>query len=176
MKKYIFPINQDEEVTKQYSGKAIMMFRDCEEYRYHFLSNMYPCKVILPANGDLPEMEFNSVEQAYMASKVTDVKVREHIAALSPKDANMFSRTDDFPLREDFTEEYKLEIMRNLVAQKFSDENPELNQKLINTDNSVLVEGNYWNDDYWGFDLKAGYGQNHLGRILMEVRKNIISK
>jgi predicted NAD-dependent protein-ADP-ribosyltransferase YbiA (DUF1768 family) len=34
-----------------------------------------------------------------------------------------------------------------------------------------LVEYNYWGDLYWG--VCRGEGENHLGRILMEIRSEI---
>ena len=36
------------------------------------------------------------------------------------------------------------------------------------TNNEELIEGNTWNDTYWG--VCNGRGQNHLGKILMKVR------
>lgn len=52
---------------------------------------------------------------------------------------------------------------------KFS-QNPELMELLIATDNALLVEGNKWNDRYWGVDVRTGVGRNHLGKILMKIR------
>jgi len=37
---------------------------------------------------------------------------------------------------------------------------------------SNLVEGNSWNDVWWG--VCEGEGENHLGRILMDIRAEII--
>ena len=36
------------------------------------------------------------------------------------------------------------------------------------TGDAVLVEGNWWRDDFWG--VYEGKGQNILGKILMIVR------
>ena len=41
------------------------------------------------------------------------------------------------------------------------------------TGNLVLEEGNGWHDTFWGVDLKTGEGENHLGRILMQVREEL---
>ena len=35
-----------------------------------------------------------------------------------------------------------------------------------------LIEGNTWHDTFWGVDLKTGEGENHLGKILMALRKD----
>lgn len=37
----------------------------------------------------------------------------------------------------------------------------------------TVFEGNYWHDVFWGIDLKTREGENHLGIILMELRKEL---
>lgn len=64
-------------------------------------------------------------------------------------------------------------IMYQALLTKFFD--PDLREKLLATGNSVLIEGNYWHDNYWGNcmckDEKCTpLGHNHLGMMLMEVR------
>jgi predicted NAD-dependent protein-ADP-ribosyltransferase YbiA (DUF1768 family) len=49
--------------------------------------------------------------------------------------------------------------MKELLKIKF--ENFELCKKLLATGEEELVEGNYWNDTYWG--VCKGIGENHLG-------------
>lgn len=60
--------------------------------------------------------------------------------------------------------------MRQLVTDKFTRSN-ELRRRLLATEDAELVEGNAWNDTFWG--VCRGNGQNHLGRILMEVRDGL---
>ena len=68
-------------------------------------------------------------------------------------------------------------IMLALVRDKFA-RNRELGEHLLATGNGVIEEGNDWGDLYWGIALKddpklgikAGFGRNKLGRILMQVR------
>ena len=43
--------------------------------------------------------------------------------------------------------------------------------KLLDTGDTELIEGNNWHDTFWG--VCKGKGQNNLGKILMEVRKDI---
>lgn len=43
--------------------------------------------------------------------------------------------------------------------------------RLLATGSAELIEGNVWNDTFWG--VCRGRGQNHLGRILMEVRDGL---
>ena len=37
--------------------------------------------------------------------------------------------------------------------------------------NEELIEENWWNDTFWG--VCRGVGKNHLGQILMKIRKEI---
>jgi len=67
--------------------------------------------------------------------------------------------------------------MSGLVTQKFM-RYDDLKTKLINTGTARLIEGNTWHDNIWG-DCSCPRcvgitGQNHLGKILMQVRKDII--
>ena len=48
---------------------------------------------------------------------------------------------------------------------------PELREKLLATGDEELIEGNWWNDKFWG--VCKGEGCNMLGLILMEVRDYI---
>lgn len=72
-------------------------------------------------------------------------------------------------LRPDW-EEIKVDIMYRCVLNKFIS-NWELGQKLIATGDIYLIEGNNWNDTFWGVTERGGY--NILGIILMNVRKII---
>ena len=58
--------------------------------------------------------------------------------------------------------------MFTLCIIKFN-ENRILKNKLISTFPSILIEGNTWNDTYWG--ICNGKGENNLGLILMNIRK-----
>lgn len=140
-----------------------------------FLSNFYPCKVTLPAEPehDLPEMEFSSIENAYMAWKTTEPSLREKIQRLTPKEAKEFTYSEEFPLRPDFNDEGRLAIMEILVNQKYSDKNPELKQLLLSTGNATIIEGNDWDDTFFGFCLEKSFGLNHLGRLTAQRRSQL---
>lgn len=56
------------------------------------------------------------------------------------------------------------------VFEKFL-QNPELRNRLIDTGNKILIEGNTWGDTYWG--MCNGNGLNKLGEILMIVREKM---
>jgi predicted NAD-dependent protein-ADP-ribosyltransferase YbiA (DUF1768 family) len=47
-------------------------------------------------------------------------------------------------------------------------------EKLLSTGDIVLEEGNTWGDEYWGINLKTGKGKNNLGKLIMQIREEII--
>ena len=75
------------------------------------------------------------------------------------------------PLRPDW-EEVKVGIMEEIVRAKFT-QHPELAERLLATGDKVLIEGNHWGDTCWGVDTRTGRGENHLGKILMNVREEL---
>jgi N-glycosidase YbiA len=130
---------------------------------YRFLSNFWPCEIKYEGKT------YPSTEHAYQAAKTLDIKERNKIRdAKTPGDAKRLGRK--ITLRSDW-ESVKLQVMENLVRQKFFD-NPKLGKKLIDTGEQELIEGNTWGDKVWG--QVNGVGQNHLGKILMKVRQSLI--
>lgn len=129
---------------------------------YRFLSNFYPCSVVLDG------VEYSSVEHAYQAAKTLEPEEREVIRSTGP--ANIVKKLGkSVTMRVDWVD-VKLEIMADLVWQKFSN-NEDLKHKLLSTNDQELVEGNWWNDTFWG--VCNGIGYNNLGKILMAVRNEL---
>ena len=144
---------------------------------YRFLSNFYP-HIIQYAS-----MTFPYNEHAYQAMKTLDLAQRTlfQIQALLPVvlDANgknvgpkemtcgQAKRAGQcLMLRPDW-EQIKVVIMTDLCKYKFQD--PYLRKLLLKTGDAELIEGNWWNDTFWG--VCNGVGQNQLGRILMAIRE-----
>lgn len=73
-------------------------------------------------------------------------------------------------LRADW-EETKNDVMLSVLRWKFR--SVDLREKLLATGDAVLVEANGWGDTYWGVDEVTGEGENHLGRLLMQVREEL---
>lgn len=126
-----------------------------------FLSNFWPCPVRYDNNL------YPSSENAYQAMKTLDIKEKEKISKMTPGESKRYART--IPLRSDW-EEIKLRIMEEIVRAKFT-QNIHLAIKLANTGDQELIEGNTWNDFWWG--VCRGKGENHLGKILMKVRNEL---
>lgn len=127
---------------------------------YEFLSNFYPTKVVFDGIT-----YFNS-EAAYQAQKCLHPEERMRFARLSSDEAKRLGQKVE---RRTDWDEVKCSIMEKIVYEKFV-QNPTLAQDLLDTGNKTLKEGNYWKDLYWGVDLKTGEGENHLGKILMQLR------
>jgi len=69
-------------------------------------------------------------------------------------------------------ESKKVSIMRECLRQKYSQE--PYRSKLLATGEEELQEGNMWNDTFWGVSLRTGKGQNILGKLIMEIREELI--
>ena len=59
--------------------------------------------------------------------------------------------------------------MMYLLRIKFS--NKRLEHLLLNTEDAILIEGNWWGDKFWG--VCRGEGQNWFGHLLMSLREEI---
>lgn len=130
---------------------------------FFFLSNFYYCNITY--NG----LEFTNAEAAFQSMKcISDIQ-RKLFRHLNPSSAKRLGRS--VALRHDW-ESIKLSVMEDVIRAKFT-QNPDLARKLIVTGNAKLIEGNTWGDAYWGFDLRKNAGENHLGIILMKIRKEL---
>lgn len=128
-----------------------------------FLSNFYP--VVIEFDGS----EYDSVEHAFQAAKTVnpDERVKFQHYGVTPAKAKAMGRT--VSLRRDW-EQVKNTIMLDLLRLKF-EKYSDLGRCLIATRNAELIEGNWWGDTYWG--VCNGEGENHLGKLLMQVREEI---
>jgi len=128
--------------------------------KYRFLSNFYHSQILY--NG----FTYRSVEAAFQAAKSLDPADWEKFCDFDPQRAKSEGRK--LPLRKDW-EEVKDNVMLYLLRRKFSDSI--LAQLLVDTGDAELIEGNTWNDTYWG--VCNGIGQNKLGKFLIQVREVI---
>ena len=138
---------------------------DTPIYAFHgpfrFLSNFYPFPILWEG------VQWPSTEYAYQAAKTIDPACRESIRrASTPGDAKRLG--GKVPIREDW-ERIKLDVMLELLFLKFA--GTELEPPLLDTYPHTLIEGNTWNDTFWG--ICRGRGENHLGRLLMQVRQEL---
>ena len=158
-----------------------------------WLSNFQPVCVVY--NG----ITYPSVEHAYQAAKFThhdttqlSTEQRAEVDTLLQRKgydpasinlATIFANTEvspgtikllagilqKFHLVRPEWDSQRVDVMIALLVQKYK--NPELAKKLVATGDKVLIEGNTWNDTFWG--VSNNRGRNILGGILMNIRDKI---
>lgn len=129
------------------------------------LSNFAP--VVVEFEGRL----YPSVEHAFQAAKTLDPSLREQIAqASTPGRAKQLGRRAS--LRPGW-DQMRIDVMRELLEKKFA--TPTYKALLEATGDEDLVEGNDWHDRFWGAVWLTSEndwdGENHLGRLLMTIRR-----
>lgn len=125
---------------------------------YGFLSNFYASPIVMLG------FQFPTVEHAFQAMKMTTFEHFEWVRTCNgPGSAKKLAHR--LKIRDDW-ESVKIQVMRECLLQKFAIR--ELREKLERTRPHDLVEGNTWNDCFWG--VCRGVGHNHLGKLLMEIR------
>lgn len=127
-----------------------MQFRN----KYAFLSNFHFSPITI---GNYC---FNNAEAAYQALKCKGHEQR--FVGLNAKAAKALGRA--LPMQEGWNDK-RIDAMRFVLQQKFS--NPELMAQLQQVQGHIQ-EDNCWNDTFWG--VCNGVGENHLGKLLMEIR------
>ena len=127
--------------------------------KYYFLSNFYNAPIIY--NG----IRYENNEAAFHAQK--NLNRSKEFCTLNPSQAKALGRK--VLLREDW-EMVKDLIMYEINYEKYI-QNADLRKRLLETGEQELVEGNFWNDTYWG--VCKGVGENHLGKILMRIRSEL---
>lgn len=178
--------------NNKYQKEPILKFR--QEFSY--LSNFNVLKNKIHYLG----YNYISVEAGYMAQKCDDIAWKKYCSTISPHgnaQGEMKKAAYKVDLVKDFRDK-QLKIMLDLLRLKFRN-NPELANKLVATYPRMIMEGNVWNDRYWGAtipkqkhchlsdsgELEKLYeefpqyfyvGQNYLDRLLMKVRDELLNK
>lgn len=129
---------------------------------FSFLSNFYPAPP-------------PSLEHHYQAAKATSDAGRAFVlSAATAGEAKRRGRRI-VNIRQDW-EEVKVQVMMDLLRTKFV-LGSNLAKALVLTGSAELVEGNRWHDNFWGncSCVRCGGtpGQNHLGKLLMQVRSEL---
>lgn len=138
--------------------------------RHSFLSNFYHHTITYKG------IQFRSTETAYQMEKIygpdldgqTD-DVKNLFATVSSTESKAMGKNK---AKADWRER-SLQVMLDVLRIKFS-QSP-MRNLLLDTGDSVLVEGNNWHDDFYG-TCSCGNcppGANWLGRLLMRVRDEL---
>jgi len=135
---------------------------------YVWLSNFHPSFV------EVGPVTAGTVEAAYQALKAKTKNDFHKILNSSPNTAKVLGRKVD--IVENW-ERIKVIVMLDLLRQKFK-RHSMLSDMLVDTDPQELLEGNTWHDNFWGDCYCGGcdniYGQNMLGKLLMQVRRELL--
>lgn len=163
----------EQKVIKEFKGQ------------YDWASNFAPCKI------DFQNIVYESTEALYQAWKFSvddtlkvqvetvvngkkvvktqEVNAREHIAKLSPGAAKRAGRKAKLCWNWDTV---RVEVMRVALDLKYNQE--PYKSYLLRTDNAIMIEGNYWHDNFWGDcscpKCEHVKGINMLGKLTMEKR------
>jgi hypothetical protein len=126
-----------------------------------FLSNFYSCELQFEGRS------YATAEHAFQAAKTDDPAEREKVrTARSAGSAKALGKR--VKLRKGWDTE-RVSVMEAVLRAKFAD--PGLRARLLATGSAELVEGNSWNDTFWG--VCRGRGQNWLGKLLMKLRAEV---
>ena len=149
---------------------------------YKFLDNSYSGSrgpfvhsVFLYDGSRLSDI-FIAAEHAYQCSKAKTYNEAHSIARLPHADqAHRNGRKLD--LRPDW-EDIKLDVMGEILRSKFSTEDLDtggsksMARKLMDTgDQNLINETKFKRNLFWG--TYDGVGENHLGKLLMEIREEL---
>ena len=133
---------------------------------YRWLSNFHFIDI------EFEGVIYPSVEHAYMAAKTLIPEERADILAC--KTSGQAKRHGMRVTLRPNWDNMSFPYMKVFNTLKYND--PELREKLLATEDAILIEGNTWGDKRWGavWDDKNGWeGQNLLGHLLMDIRAEL---
>ena len=109
-------------------------------------------------------------EHAYHSEKFTDEALKAAIRETrSAHDALKLSHEHGGAYCPDWAQ-VKVGIMKEILHAKVA-QHPYVKKKLLETGEREIIEDS-WRDDFWGWGPNKD-GQNHLGKLWMEVRDEI---
>lgn len=114
-----------------------------------------------------------SVEHAYQAAKCVHLSDAMEVAKHPAQGLKRFVKTKEL---KNFDRATKRRVMRCLLKYKFSDANPTFKERLLQTGNEYIEEGNVWGDTFWGVDMRTGIGDNNLGLLIMDIREELMNE
>ena len=137
---------------------------------YEMFSNFYSVNILYES------IDYPTVEHAFVAAKSMDMLFRRRVSQIPVKQAGKAKRMGrKCKLRENW-DLMKVSVMKRLLIQKFTHD--KFRNLLLSTGQQELIEGNYWHDNFWGDcyckKCTSIIGKNMLGKLLMEVRDEVV--
>jgi ribA/ribD-fused uncharacterized protein len=173
-----FQMNRQKKEIQKAQQRALLDITPIDAFsgKYRFLSNFYPAVV------RVEDMFYTSVEHGYQCAKINDIEIKRMVSEIvRPGDVKVYVHQlllDQPELKRSDWQDISLPTMEFFLCQKFQQN---LFSKLLeDTGTRELVEGNTWHDNFYG-DCRCGNkhgghedclqaGENHLGRLLMQIR------
>lgn len=158
------------------SGKAYTFEYDTElqpiisfSGQYSYLSNFHTGNPTM-----ISDMVIKTVEHEYQSAKCLNPS--EYFSIIEADTPGKAKRIGSKVLLRPDWNLVKVKIMYNSLKRKFF-QNPQLAYRLKSTGKKLLVEGNYWHDNFWGSCtcLKCSNKEksNFLGKLLMVIREEL---
>ncbi|GMQ95182.1 MAG: hypothetical protein BMS9Abin13_294 [Patescibacteria group bacterium] len=112
-------------------------------------------------------------EHAYHSEKFEDENLIEQLKnTRSAHDAMKLAYANKSKYRKDW-DNMKLEVMKEILRAKVQ-QHLYVKKKLLESGHKELIE-NSWRDPYWGWGPNKD-GENHLGKLWMEIRDEMRSR
>jgi len=155
-------LNKLEEIWNLKIDTAPILFCKRDRQVYGWMSNF--CSIpLIWEHPTLGMREWKSSEHAYQAAKTEDSTYALEIA-----NSNKANEAKKLGQKLERLAD-PIPVMREIVRAKF--QNSALAGMLLDTNERELIEDAPW-DDFWG--TGQGDGFNNLGKILMEIREEIV--
>ena len=111
-------------------------------------------------------------EHVYHSEKFQDEEMKELIRKTrSAHDAFKLAHANEDKYRPDWND-VRIGIMKKILHVKVS-QHPYVKKKLLQSGDRELIEDS-WRDNFWGWGPDKD-GANHLGKLWMEVRAEVIN-
>jgi ribA/ribD-fused uncharacterized protein len=141
---------------------------------FRFLSNFWAEPGLAERLWGYPTME-----HYYQAMKLTNLDHRAQIRALpgTHEGCKQAKRLGNQLFLRPGWDDMKFDVMRVGLEHKFT-AGTELAERLLDTGNEELVEGNFWHDNIWGScycNRCKSKGSNRLGKLLMGQRYTLLT-
>ena len=155
-------------MTESNVSEPIYFYRKKDPY-YQF-TNFWICHI------ELDGCKWPTVEHYFQHAKFIDSSLHRPTIKNAPTANQARTRGRDKKYADDIRPDwdtYRLIVMKKALHAKFT-QNEELKTLLMSTDTAELIEDSP-TDSFWGIG-KKGSGQNHLGRLLMELRTQLLTE
>lgn len=140
--------------------------------KWWFLSPYAEFPIKMEVDGML--YTFSTVEHYYQAMKfyATDERFNTILHLKNPDEARLITKTQAYKInrRLDF-DKHKFDIMEKGLRAKFT-QNPQAAEMLKATGNAVLIKSC---EICYKCGFGIGSGQNRMGKILMQIREELLS-